>query len=83
MRIAAMLLWLIVPVVGYVAYQSWGSPHVLYAYQMLDNGDRYDLTSPRHYTSCSYIGLRWQDVTVPARNGRCPFIRAIHFSADQ
>ena len=83
MRIAAMLLWLIVPVAGYAAHQTWGSPHMLYAYQMLDNGDRYNLAVPRHYTSCSYIGWRWHQVTVPARAGRCPFIRAFHFGADQ
>lgn len=74
MRIAALFLWLVLPVIGYAAYASDGLPHMIYSYRFHNNGDPYDPFKERYYTSCTYVGP-YGSITVPASYGKCPLVR--------
>jgi len=52
----SFFLWLAVPVLGYAAWSAFGLPHLIWSYQFLDNGNRYDPFAERYYTSCTFIG---------------------------
>ena len=75
MRTLALFLWLAVPVAGYAVYQTYGTPHMIWSYRFIDNGDRFNPYADRTYTSCTYFGWRWATVTKPAKAGRCPWVR--------
>jgi len=75
MKRAALFLWLALPVAGYGVYLAWGSPHAIRSYSFTSEGSRYDPFADRTYHSCTYLGWRWHEVTVPARNGRCAWVR--------
>ena len=83
MRLAALFLWLALPIAGYATYQIAGIPHAIWSYRFVDNGDRYNPYVYRHYLDCTYIGWRWHSVTVPAKAGRCPWVRFFHQGANQ
>ena len=75
MKIAALFLWLIVPLGGYAIYTSYGTPHVIWEYSFRDNGARYDPFAPKHYTSCTYLGWGLRTMRVPDKGGSCPLVR--------
>ncbi len=75
MKIAALLLWLLLPFAGYLTYLTYGTPHMIWSYKFLDNGDQYNPYIQRHYTSCTYVGWGWNTVTAPAVSARCPWVR--------
>jgi hypothetical protein len=75
MKLAALFLWLALPLAGYLTYVTHGTPHMIWSYEFHDNGSRYDLTVPRHYTSCTYVGWGWKTVTASAVGARCPWVR--------
>jgi len=83
MRIAALLLWLALPLAGVAVYYTIGTPHGLWRYQFRANGDANNPFADRFYTSCTYVGWRWHEVTVPAAAGRCPWVRFFHHSDGQ
>ena len=74
MRVAALFLWLLVPLGLWAAVTLWGTPHVAWSYRFHDNGDRWNPRAERHYIDCTYLG--WTGARhVWAENGRCPWIR--------
>ncbi|MGC3939942.1 hypothetical protein ACOTTU_19220 [Roseobacter sp. EG26] len=74
MRLAALFLWILVPVALWVGYATYGTPHVVGHYRFHDNGDIYNPHAARRYIDCTYYG--WAGViTVPAKNEHCPWIR--------
>ena len=75
MKIAALFLWLALPLAGYATYLAYGTPHFIWSYTFWDNGDQYNPYADRHYTSCTYFGWGWETVTVPAIEARCPWVR--------
>ncbi len=74
MKLAALFLWLTLPIAGYAAYASEGLPHMILSYSFKNNGDPYDPFKDRYYTSCTYWGA-YGFITVPAPFGRCPLVR--------
>lgn len=73
MRIAALFLWMIVPLGLWGAVTLHGTPHLALSYRFFENGDAYNPTAPRRYIDCTYYG--WSGVhNVPARNEHCPWI---------
>ncbi|GAA6207890.1 hypothetical protein NBRC116601_11830 [Cognatishimia sp. WU-CL00825] len=46
MKIATMFIWIVVPFLAIAAHNSFGSPHMLFSYTFLDNGDRHNLAVP-------------------------------------
>lgn len=82
MKFVALFLWLLVPLGGYAAYQTWGLPHVIWSYRFHANGAPHDLRVPRHYTSCTYVG--WHGATTrPAQAAKCPWVRLLKSEGDQ
>lgn len=81
MRFVALFLWLALPMAGYATYQFYGTPHVIWSYRFLDNGDPHNPFAERVYTSCTYLGWGWETITVPDRHGRCPWLRLFHQDA--
>lgn len=82
MRMAALLLWLIVPVGAVAVYQLYGTPHLLWRYSYHETRPNSTLFEGRIYTSCTYLGWGPQEVTRPAKEGRCPFVRFFKPEAD-
>lgn len=78
MRIAALFLWLALPLAAVAVYHTYGTPHGLWSYEFRDNGDPYNPFAYGHYTSCTYIGWRWNEVTSPASAGSCPWVQFYH-----
>ena len=79
MRLAALFLWIIVPIGLWLGYVIYGTPHIVGTYRFHDNGDIYNLRAERRYIDCTYYG--WNGViTVPATNAECPWVR--FFKAD-
>lgn len=74
MRIAALFLWILVPLGVWLAMALWGTPHVVVTYRFFDNGDVYDLRTERRYIDCTYFG--WAGtITVPAMHEDCPWVQ--------
>lgn len=74
MRIAALFLWIIVPVGLWIVYTTYGTPHIVGTYRFIDNGDIYNPSAHRRYVDCTYYG--WEGaITVPAIQERCPWVR--------
>lgn len=48
-------------------------PFMLWSYTFTTSGSQYDLKG-RTYTTCTYLGFKYETVTKPAVNGRCPLI---------
>lgn len=82
MKIAALFLWLAFPIAGYATYHTHGTPHALWSFRFMPNGDPSNPLANRHYTSCTYIGWGMVNVTTPAESGRCPWVRLFK-QADQ
>ncbi|KIC51050.1 hypothetical protein [Tateyamaria sp. ANG-S1] len=80
MRWAAMLLWIAVPFLAVAAHNTFGSPHLLFSYTFLDNGDAHNPTVARQYTSCTYYGWGWHTVKTADQVGRCPIVRLFHLN---
>lgn len=79
MRIAALFLWLIVPLGLWLAVALLGTPHLVVSYTFHDNGDVYNPRAHRHYITCTYWG--WTGMhRVAAEHGQCPWVR--FFKAD-
>ncbi|MEP2717932.1 hypothetical protein [Pseudophaeobacter sp.] len=77
MKFAALFLWLALPIAGYATYQLYGSPNLIWSYEFRAIGARYDLTIPRCYTSCTYVGWGLRTVTLSAQAARCPWERLL------
>lgn len=78
MKIAALFLWLAVPLGAYGVYVTYGTPHLIWSYEFRANGARYDLRVPRDYITCTYVGWGPRTLTVPAVSARCPWVRLFH-----
>lgn len=76
MKTAALFLWLLVPLGAWAVYETYGTPHLVVSY-IFTGGSRYDPFADRYYHSCTYFGWTGQR-TVPAIDGRCPWIRFFH-----
>lgn len=73
-RIAALFLWLVVPLGLWWGYAAYGTPHLVVTYRFFDNGAVYDVRVPRRYIDCTYVG--WLGtLTVPAIHETCPWVR--------
>lgn len=76
MRVLAAFAWVLVPLGLWLAVMMWGTPHVVWSYRFLDNGDRYNPRAHRTYTSCTYLGVQGS-VTIRPLDARCPWVRMI------
>lgn len=74
MRLAALFLWVLVPISLTTIILLWGTPHVVGTYRFHDNGDRYNPRADRRYIDCTYYG-RVGVITVPAIDAQCPWVR--------
>ncbi len=74
MKLAALFLWLAIPLGLWAVFTFWGTPHVALTWRFHDNGARYDSLARRHYIDCTYYGLAGT-FTVHADQGACPWIR--------
>ena len=70
----SMWIWIAVPVLLYIGWHTLGAPHMIWSYRFHDNGAPWDPTRARYYTSCTFIGPHG-DFTVPARGGKCGWVR--------
>lgn len=74
MRSLRFMTWIIVPVVLYLAYATFGLPHIRWSYTWLDEGQGFDPLAQRYYTRCSFRGPFGQfDIHHPAQ-GKCAWI---------
>lgn len=80
MKIAALFLWMIVPLSLWWGYATYGTPHVVATYRYA--GSTYLPPSERRYIDCDYYGLKGK-VTVSALGGRCPLVRFFKPGSDQ
>lgn len=76
MKLAALFLWLLIPLAFWGSVTIWGTPHVVVTYRFLDNGDRYNLRAERHYIDCTYFGWTGTRI-VPAIEANCPWVRLL------
>lgn len=76
MRFIVAFLWVLAPLALWGMIQLWGTPHVAVSYTFHDNGRRYDPLAPRHYITCTWIGISGA-FTLPAERGRCPWVRLL------
>ncbi len=74
MRIAALFLWILIPLAFWWAYATYGTPHIVTSYRFHDNGDIYNPRAHRRYIDCDYLGVHgWK--TASAKDARCPWVR--------
>lgn len=76
-RLGALLYIAWIPVFGllYLAFATWGLPHVAFNYTYIDDGHGYEPFAPgRWYTSCTYIGY-YGHFHYETRNGTCPWFK--------
>ena len=83
MRILRFFIWVAVLAVVLLIWSGAGSPHAIWAYSFRPNGDPHNPFAERYYTSCTYIGWGFSRVTMPARDGRCPWVRFFAGGAGQ
>ncbi|MDJ0826433.1 MAG: hypothetical protein QNJ16_13085 [Rhodobacter sp.] len=74
MRFVRFFLWVVPLAVVLLLWNGAGSLYVIRNYEFLNNGDPYNPFATRYYTSCTFTNFR-DTVTVPARGGRCGWIR--------
>lgn len=68
-------VWMIVPILLYLAFKAWGLPHLAFNYTYLDDGRGYQPFAPgRWYTSCTYVGF-YGPFKYEPRDGKCPWFR--------
>lgn len=63
-------LWVIVPVAGFMAYQAWGLPNLIFSYDFRAASHDPFVKGGRYYTRCTYLGY-WGATTTYPTNGRC------------
>lgn len=66
-----------IPVLGafYLAFVTWGLPHMVFNYTYRDDGRGYAPFAPgRRYTSCTYIGY-YGHFRYQTTNGTCPWFK--------
>ena len=73
MRLAALFLWIALPIAAYAVYGLYGLPHMIFSYRFYDNGDRFNPLAKRHYTQCTFVGP-YGTFTVPASAGKCGWV---------
>lgn len=66
-------IWVVAPVVIYLIYLTWGSPHIAWNYSWRNNGT-YDPFADRWYVSCEYIGSTGSHFYKPV-DGKCPWFK--------
>ena len=69
----SFFIWLAIPIAAYLAYLTFGLPHLIWSYDWRDNGT-YDPAAQRYYTRCTYIGW-YGAVTEYPTDGRCGWLR--------
>lgn len=82
MRLAALFLWVALPVTAYAAYSVYGLPHMIWNYTFRDNGSPYDPFAKRDYVSCTFWGP-YGRFTVPAEAGHCGWVKFFRDGAVQ
>lgn len=74
MKIAAMFLWLSVPMAAYFTYTVYGLPHVIWSYSFHNNGDPHNPLRARYFTECTFTGP-FGVFTVGADGGKCGWVK--------
>lgn len=74
-RMLRFFIWVGVLAGVVVMWSGLGTPHVIWSYAFQTSGSRFDPFAERRYTSCTYLGWGFSQVTEPARNGRCGWLR--------
>ncbi|MCQ0989589.1 hypothetical protein [Jiella marina] len=82
LRYLSLILWVAAPAAALGIYAGWGVPHVIFQYTYRDNGHPHDLTVPRHYLTCTFVGP-YGAITVAAERAKCGWVRFFKDSADQ
>jgi len=81
-KLVSLFLWVLGPMAAYGVYSTYGLPHIPWSYTFYDNGDAYNPWAKRHYLTCTFIGW-YGTFTVPAKTGRCDWVRFFKEGADQ
>lgn len=81
LRYGTALCGLLVPVLVIASFLFVGTPHLALQYTFLDNGDEWNVATPRHYTSCTYYGWTGSH-RIAARGGDCPWVRFLRSGVD-
>lgn len=76
MKVLRFFVWVVPFVVLLMLWSGTGSPYVIWAYTFEDNGDPHNPFANRRYVSCTFTNFQ-SSVTVPARAGRCGWVRWI------
>ncbi|MEM8497847.1 MAG: hypothetical protein AAF542_07465 [Pseudomonadota bacterium] len=66
-------IWTLVPMALWLAYTTYGLPHMKWSYSWRDTGQGYDISATRYYTRCTYIGPYGEFTIIPL-DGRCDFV---------
>ena len=74
MRMAALMIWIVVPIAAYAVYGIYGLPHAIWSYRFETTGGSRDPLAGRRYIDCTFVGP-WGVFTVPADGGRCGWVR--------
>ena len=68
-------VWIIVPVLLYAVYVTWGLPHIAFNYTYRDDGRGYRPFAPDQiYLSCTYVGF-YGPFKYEPNDGACPWFR--------
>ena len=71
----SFFIWVIVPVAIYLAYLTFGLPHMIWSYEFRQIGPA-STANPfagRYYTRCTYIGP-YGAFSSSASNGKCALV---------
>ncbi len=66
-------IWIFIPAGLWLAYITYGMPHMIWSYSWRDDGQGFDPFAARYYTRCTYVGP-YGNQTVFPQNGHCPFL---------
>ena len=72
---ASFFIWVIVPVAVYLAYLTFGLPHMIWSYEYRQVGPASSANpfAGRYYTRCTFIGP-YGSFSTSAKNGKCSLI---------
>jgi hypothetical protein len=76
------LAWTVPLLALWLVYQAIGLPHAIWSYSWIDNGHGINLSVPRVYTRCRYIGP-YGEFDVAAMRGHCGLVRFFKEGAPQ
>ena len=72
---AGYFVWVLVVAAFYLAWLSFGLPHLLWSYEWRDTGDGYSPYAKRIYTRCTWFGPYGAFTKSSPEDGKCTWLR--------